>query len=227
MLLELSKTCHINNLTLILSWTSAEAGRYLETYKSFEKAAPTLIQEKPKTDYTSRMVDVCTAVRSVSKKDAVTLVTTFGSVRAAMNAEKGELLLIQGWGEKKAERWEKAVREPFRVRKAKGQRLGEEEEYIHRREEGQNLEEGVRGRATRDVAGRLGIGPIILPDAKTQRQNIAIDDDDDEDAMLAEQERERGIRGEEPDRPESNGEGARSGGHERIMDALAKLRAAN
>ena len=118
-MLELSKTCHINNLTLILSWTSAEAGRYIETYKSFETASPTLIQEKPKSDYSSRMQDVCTAVRGVNKTDALNLVTNFGSVRAAVNAPREELLLMQGWGEKKAKSWDKAVREPFRVRKAR------------------------------------------------------------------------------------------------------------
>lgn len=65
------------------------------------------------------MQDVCTAVRGVNKTDALNLVTNFGSVRAAVNAPREELLLMQGWGEKKAKSWDKAVREPFRIRKVR------------------------------------------------------------------------------------------------------------
>lgn len=219
-LLELSKTCHLNDLTLILSWTPAEAGRYLESYKSFENAAPTLIQEKPKADYTSRMIDVCTSVRSVSKKDAVSLVTTYGSVRAALNAEKEEIVLIQGWGEKKAERWEKAAREPFMVRK--GRKVGEMPNT--RREDGQRLESDIRFKRG-DVAGRLGIGPVTLPEAMTQGPTVVVDDD--EDAIMVDRELER----EEQEWREKDINGTASGGtaavrgHDKIMAAIAKLRA--
>ncbi|KAF8432078.1 restriction endonuclease type II-like protein [Terfezia claveryi] len=219
-LLELSKTCHLNDLTLILSWAPAEAGRYLESYKSFENAAPTLIQEKPKADYTSRMIDVCTSVRSVSKKDAVSLVTTYGSVRAALNAEKEEIVLIQGWGEKKAERWEKAAREPFMVRK--GRKVGEMPNA--RREDGQRLEADIRFKRG-DVAGRLGIGPVTLPEAMTQGPTVVVDDD--EGSIMADRELER--EKWEPREKDVNGI-ARGGtaavrGHDKIMAAIAKLRA--
>jgi len=221
-LLELSKTCHLNDLTLILSWAPAEAGRYLESYKSFENAAPTLIQEKPKGDYTSRMTDVCTSVRSVSKKDAVSLVRTYGSVRAALNAEKEEIVLIQGWGEKKAERWEKAAREPFMVRR--GRKEGEVSNA--RREDRHKLGADI-GSKRGDVAGRLGIGLMTIPKAMTQGPTVVVDDGDDEDAIVAERELER----EEREAHERGDDGATSGGtaaargHDKIMDALAKLRA--
>jgi len=216
-LLELSKACHLNDLTLILSWTSAEAGRYLESYKSFENAAPTLIQEKPKADYTSRMVDVCTSVRNVSKKDAVSLVTTYGSVRAALNAEKEEIILIQGWGEKKAERWEKAAREPFMVRKGR-----KESEMPNTRCEGRQRLEADIGSKRGDVARRLGI--MALPKAMMQEPAVLVGSDG-EDSIIAERELER-------EAPEKGVDGTASGGtgtvrgHEKIMDALAKLRAA-
>ncbi|KAF8461874.1 restriction endonuclease type II-like protein, partial [Kalaharituber pfeilii] len=112
-LLALHPLAHHSSLTLLLSWSTAEAARYLESYKILEHTPPTLIREKPKADYTSRMVDMITAVRSISKADAISLVGTFGSVRGAVNAETEEVVLMQGWGEKKAGRWTRAVREGF------------------------------------------------------------------------------------------------------------------
>ncbi|KAF8420874.1 mating-type switching protein swi10 [Tirmania nivea] len=228
-LLELSKTCHLNDLTLMLSWTPAEAGRYLESYKSFENAAPTIIQEKLRADYTSRMVDVCTSVRSVSKKDAVSLITTYGSVRAALNAEKEEIVLIQGWGEKKAERWEKAAREPFMVRK--GRKDGEMPNSKCADHQGLDADIGSK---QGDVAGRLGIGLMTLPKAMTQGPTVVAgdddDDDDDDDECAIEVERE--LEREEREARERGVDGITSGvpaaarGHDKIMDALAKLRAA-
>lgn len=166
---------------------------------------------------------MCTAVRSVSKKDAISLVTNFGSMKAAMNAGKEEVVLIQGWGQKKAERWERAAREPFRVRKTMGTK--EREGRI-------GSLEGERAR-TGDadaLARKLGIGPVVLPESMTQSQTqaITIPDEDDEDAIIAVRERER----EERERNTGGGDDSSSSkssggaGHDKIMDALAKLRAA-
>lgn len=167
------------------------------------------------------MEDVCTSVRSVSKKDAVSLVTMYGSVRAAINAEKERILLIQGWGEKKAERWDKATREPFMVRK--GRKEGEMQDA--RREDCERLRADI-GSKRGDVAGRLGIGLVTLPGAMRQGPAVVVDDDD-EDAVVAERELER----EEREARERDVDGTTSGGsaatrgHDKIMDALAKLRA--
>ncbi|KAF8538596.1 restriction endonuclease type II-like protein, partial [Trichophaea hybrida] len=111
----LTKTCLLNNLTMFLSWSSAEAGRYLETFKMYEHTPPTSIMEKVSEDYGTRMIEVFTRVRGVNKTDAVTLVSTFGSVRAAINASPEEVMMISGWGQQKVARLEKAVRVPFRV----------------------------------------------------------------------------------------------------------------
>ena len=91
---HLTKACVVNNLTMFLAWSSPEAGRYLETFKSFEHAAPTAIQEKVSEDYGTRMVEVLTQIRSVNKTDAVTLVSTFGSIRNAINAGPEEVMMI-------------------------------------------------------------------------------------------------------------------------------------
>lgn len=115
---ELAKTSLVNNVTVILSWSAAEAARYLELYKSYEHANPTAIRGVESKGYAEKMVEFVTVPRSINKTDAVTLVSAFGSLRAAVNARPEEIAIIGGWGEKKVRKWCSAVDEPFRVRKA-------------------------------------------------------------------------------------------------------------
>ena len=129
---ELSKTSMINNLTLILCWSAQEAGRYLELYKSYEHASPTSIRAHQATSYSEKLVEFITVPRSINKTDALSLVSAFGSVRAAVNARPEEIGEITGWGEKKVQRWVGTVRENFRVRKAarRGVGVGREESSV-------------------------------------------------------------------------------------------------
>ena len=134
---ELSKTSLVNNLTLILCWSSAEAGRYLELYKSYEHASANSIRAHQATSYADKLVEFITVPRSINKTDAVGLVSAFGSVRAAVNARPEEIAGVSGWGEKKVVRWCGTVREPFRVRKAARRGIG-----LQRRES--SVAEGTR-----------------------------------------------------------------------------------
>lgn len=115
---ELSKTSLINNVTLVLCWSAAEGGRYLELFKTFENAAPTSIKQHQSTAYSDRLVDFVTTPRSINKTDAVSLVSQFGTIRTAVNARHEDVATIAGWGEKKVQRWCAAVREPFRIKRA-------------------------------------------------------------------------------------------------------------
>lgn len=115
---ELSKTSLINNVTVMLTWSAQEAGRYLELFKTFEHAAPTSIKAQQSSTYSDSMVEFITVPRSINKTDAVGLVSNFGSIRTAVNAGPEEIGLIAGWGTKKVQRWCNSVREPFRVKKA-------------------------------------------------------------------------------------------------------------
>ncbi|KAF2094817.1 DNA repair protein rad10, partial [Rhizodiscina lignyota] len=117
---ELSKTSLINNITIMLCWSAAEAARYLELYKMYEHASPSnqSIRGHRAETYGDKMVAFVTTPRSINKTDAVGLVSNFGSLRTAMNARPEEVALVAGWGEKKVKRWCGAVREPFRVKKA-------------------------------------------------------------------------------------------------------------
>jgi len=124
---ELSKTSLINNVTVILCWSSAEGGRYLELYKNYELAAPTSIKGNQSTTYSDQLVDFVTVPRGINKTDAVSLVSNFGSVRTAVNARPEEIALIGGWGEKKVARWCNTVRQPFRTKRATRRGLMTEE----------------------------------------------------------------------------------------------------
>lgn len=123
---ELSKTSLINNVTLVLCWSAAEGGRYLELFKTYENAAPTSIKQHQSTSYSDRMVDFITTPRSINKTDAVSLVSQFGTIRTAVNARHEDLATIAGWGEKKVQRWCTAVREPFRIKRAAKRTLNSE-----------------------------------------------------------------------------------------------------
>ncbi|KAK3384462.1 DNA repair protein rad10 [Lasiosphaeria ovina] len=122
---ELSKTSIVNNVTVILCWSAAEAARYLELYKSYEHANFSAIRGQQATGYAEKLVEFVTVPRSINKADAVALVSSFGSLRHAINADPEQVSVISGWGERKVKNWCKVVEEPFRVKKAAKRRVGE------------------------------------------------------------------------------------------------------
>ncbi|KAI1777428.1 restriction endonuclease type II-like protein [Hypoxylon cercidicola] len=124
---ELSKTSLINNVTVILCWSAAEAARYLELYKSYEHANFGAIKGQQATSYPEKLVEFVTVPRGINKADAISLVSAFGSLKNAINADPEQVAVIGGWGEKKVKRWCSVVEEPFRVQHAAKRRLVESE----------------------------------------------------------------------------------------------------
>lgn len=116
---ELSKTSIINNLTLMLCWSAPEAAHYLELFKSSEHAQPTAIRTQQAQSYKESLVEFVTAPRSINKSDAASLISTFGSLQNAVNAQPEQISSVPGWGEKKVQQWCSAVREDFRVETTK------------------------------------------------------------------------------------------------------------
>ncbi|KAM0262298.1 hypothetical protein ACHAQJ_001767 [Trichoderma viride] len=115
---ELSKTSVVNNVTVVLCWSAAEAARYLELYKSYENANFSAIRGQQSSNYADKLVEFVTVPRSLNKSDAVALVANFGSLKNAINAEPEQLSMMSGWGGVKVKRWAAAVEEPFRAKKA-------------------------------------------------------------------------------------------------------------
>lgn len=116
---ELSKTSIINNLTLFLCWSATEAGHYLELFKSSENAQPTAIRTQQPQSYKDSLVDFVTAPRSINKSDAASLISTFGCLQNAVNAQPEQISAVPGWGERKVRQWTNAVREDFRIETTK------------------------------------------------------------------------------------------------------------
>ena len=117
---ELSKTSLVNNLTLILCWSAPEAAHYLELFKSSENAQPTAIRSQQALSYSDSLVEFITTPRSINKSDAASIMSTFGSLQAAVNARPEQINQVPGWGEKKVQQWTNAVREEFRAKNAGG-----------------------------------------------------------------------------------------------------------
>lgn len=116
---ELARFCIMADCTLILAWSPEEAGRYLETYKSYEKKPADLLKEQVEKDYLSKVTDCLTTVKSINKTDAITLLSTFSSVDGIMNASKEDLVLCPGLGPQKARRLHDVLHKPFLKTKTK------------------------------------------------------------------------------------------------------------
>lgn len=112
---ELTKTAIINNLTLMVAWSAEEAGKYVETYKSFEHKPPDMIKERIGEDYLSQVTNVLTQVRGVNRTDVVTLLARFGSLKGVVEAGVEEVGMCPGFGEVKAKRLRDVFGQPFRV----------------------------------------------------------------------------------------------------------------
>lgn len=138
---ELTKTSIINNLTMVVAWTAEEAGRYVETYKSFEFKPPDMIKERVGEDYLSQVTNVLTQVRGVNRTDVVTLLTRFGSLKGVVAGGVEELGMCPGFGEVKAKRLREVFSQPFRV--------GEGRTYKQRKTGRAGGEDGLAANAAR------------------------------------------------------------------------------
>uniref|UniRef100_A0A8C3XN61 DNA excision repair protein ERCC-1 n=1 Tax=Chelydra serpentina TaxID=8475 RepID=A0A8C3XN61_CHESE len=110
---ELAKMCILADCTLILAWSPEEAGRYLETYKAYEQKPADLLKEKVDQDFLSIVTDCLTSVKSVNKTDALSLLSTFGSLANIVQASKEDLSLCPGIGPQKAKRLFDTLHESF------------------------------------------------------------------------------------------------------------------
>ncbi|XP_072345318.1 DNA excision repair protein ERCC-1-like [Scyliorhinus torazame] len=110
---DLAKISLLADVTLILAWSSEEAGRYLETYKSYENKPSDMLKERVETDYLSKVTECVTTVKSVNKTDSMTLIGSFKSVKRLVEASREDLSLCPGLGPQKARRLFDVFHEPF------------------------------------------------------------------------------------------------------------------
>ena len=98
---------------MILSWSSGEAARYIETLKALENKSPTSIQEKVENDFVPKLSSVLTSISSINRTDVVTLLEAFGNFKNVCCADDQQLILCPGLGEKKVTRLFSALNAPF------------------------------------------------------------------------------------------------------------------
>ncbi|XP_058957873.2 DNA excision repair protein ERCC-1 [Pocillopora verrucosa] len=122
---ELSKMALMADCTLMLAWSSEEAGRYLETYKVYENKPPDALLGQSEGDYLSKLTDCLTTVKGVNKTDVVSLSSTFGSLANMATASKDDLALLPGFGPLKAQRLHDLIQQPFVAKKAKSSEVKE------------------------------------------------------------------------------------------------------
>jgi DNA excision repair protein ERCC-1 len=144
-LLFLNKLGVTHRLTVILSWSEAEAARYLETYKAFEGKDASSIQKRESTNITDQVADFITACKPFNKTDAATLWEQFGTLRGVARASPDELALCPGLGQVKVHRLHAALHKPFSKRAMKERKRKQEllEEQKQRLEEQKRAQEAL------------------------------------------------------------------------------------
>ncbi|GAA5936434.1 DNA repair protein RAD10 [Sporobolomyces koalae] len=114
---ELTKICIVNHFTLLVAWSAQEVGRYLETYKQFERKPPDLIRERVDDSYMAHLTSALTCVRGVNKTDVTTLVSNLGSFEKIVTAPASTLSNLPGLGDKKVKRLRDAFTGNFTIKK--------------------------------------------------------------------------------------------------------------
>lgn len=111
---ELTKTCIINNITVIVAFSFEEVGHYLSIYKQFEFKPPDLIRERVEKDYDSLLKTTLTSINKINKTDVETLRTSFGSFTNIANASNEQLQNLPGFGPIKVKNLKNAFERPLR-----------------------------------------------------------------------------------------------------------------
>ena len=110
---ELNAVALLNDFTLMLAWSYAEAARYLETFKAYENKGSESIHERVDEDPLSQLTSCLTKVRAVNKTDAMTLASGFGSMADIIRATEHDLQACPGLGPVKVHRLLSVFQQPF------------------------------------------------------------------------------------------------------------------
>ncbi|KZP34596.1 DNA repair protein rad10 [Athelia psychrophila] len=111
---ELTKTCLINNITIVVAWTVDEAGLYLSTFKAYEHRPPDMIKERVDNTYDALLRASLTSIPRVNKTDVETLKTSLGSFANIGKAPADQLRTLPGFGQIKVKKLKDAFERPFR-----------------------------------------------------------------------------------------------------------------
>uniref|UniRef100_A0A7R9WTG4 ERCC1-like central domain-containing protein n=1 Tax=Craspedostauros australis TaxID=1486917 RepID=A0A7R9WTG4_9STRA len=114
----LNKLAVTHNLTLMLSWTEAEAARYLETYKALDGTDATSIQRREQNNFVDQVSEFLTASNPCNKTDSGQLLSHFRTVQSVVAASQDELATCPGLGAVKVRKLWDAFHQPFSSKQA-------------------------------------------------------------------------------------------------------------
>lgn len=110
---ELAKAALVSEMTLLLAFSNEEAGTYLETFKAYRNKPADLIQTRVKKEFTARLAETLSSVKSINSTDAHTLLSTYKNLSNVAKASEHDLALLPGFGGLKAKRLHNLFRQPF------------------------------------------------------------------------------------------------------------------
>ncbi|KZT43549.1 DNA repair protein rad10 [Sistotremastrum suecicum HHB10207 ss-3] len=110
---EITKTCLINNITVMVAWSNEEAGAYLSSFKAFEHKPPDMIKERLEKDFNSMYRTSLTTIPKVNKTDVETLRSHIGSIASVATASAEQMHNLPGLGQVKVRRIKDAFEKPF------------------------------------------------------------------------------------------------------------------
>lgn len=99
--------------TILLAWNEIEAAMYISLLKTHDGGTAKVIQGQVKTDYETLLTDALSKIRGVNKKDGLSLITEYKSLKNAIEDGGRTLESLDGWGGVKVKRFRDAVTQPF------------------------------------------------------------------------------------------------------------------
>ena len=86
---------------------------YISLLKTHDGGTAKVIQGQVKTDYETLLTDALSKIRGVNKKDGLSLITEYKSLKNAIEDGGRTLESLDGWGGVKVKRFRDAVTQPF------------------------------------------------------------------------------------------------------------------
>ncbi|CAK9779920.1 hypothetical protein CC85DRAFT_297906 [Cutaneotrichosporon oleaginosum] len=110
---ELSKVAVINEMTILVAFSSEEAAQYLTTLKAYEHKSADTLKEKVHQTYPSQLEHVLTSGRKVNKSNAEAIAAQFGSFHNIVRQSNHSLSAVKGLGKVKIVSLLDAFNKPF------------------------------------------------------------------------------------------------------------------
>ncbi|WOO83721.1 DNA excision repair protein ERCC-1 [Vanrija pseudolonga] len=110
---ELSKHAVINDLSVFVAWSNAEAAQYLATFKAYEHKSADSLKEKVHQTYPAQLEHVLTSGRKVNKSNAEALAAQFGAFANIVQQTNHTLGGVKGLGPVKVVSLLDAFNKPF------------------------------------------------------------------------------------------------------------------